>query len=183
MNTQKFKGDAEELKYDACAQPLLDAIGLQLDDFLSGAYAAGPLGDILVTQNRAPLSQAMAQDIFRSSFSLIFQEFQVAGTFESYLVVFRKIFGDSVDVEFTVSAPGKLAIDITTTGLDLSNFVARTLVDGVYEFDNVIYSDDDGQDNIVFQTLKGFKSQYELEQMLFELVPEGVFTAITLNFA
>lgn len=180
---QKYKGDAIELKYEASASPLLDDLSLQKDEFFDGAYECFILGDLLYNENRAPLSNAIVQRIFRESFTAIFDSFLVAGTFESYIDVFTNIFGEDVEIDFTVPAPGKLEIDITATGLEESNFVARHIVNNHYSFDNVIYYEPGPvQDNIVFQTVKGFQTEYELRQMLFEMVPSGIYTTITLSF-
>ncbi len=127
---------------------------------------------------RSPLSNAIVRSIFRESFKEIFEAFIAGGTFESYLTVFRKIFGDDVVVEFTVPDPGKLEIDITAAGLEISEFLARYIEDDAYVFDEII--DYEG-DTIVFQGIKGFETQYEVEQMLRELVPAGIFTTISLT--
>lgn len=178
---QFFKGDSTEKQYYNSGAPAFDQIGTQKDAFFAGAYTCFPFGDMIYQTGRAPLTNAIKPEIFREAFSEIFASFLVAGTFESYLTVFRKIFGDSVDVEFTVSAPGKLAIDIEADGVEFFDFVARSIVDDAYVFDEII--EESTGDQIVFQTVKGFTIQYELEQMLFEMVPAGIFTAITLTIA
>ena len=176
---QYFKGDDQEKKMVAVATPLLNNLSLQKDEFDDDAYMSAPLGDMIYLQDLAPLAQAIDPLIFRDTFSQIFDSFVVAGTFESYITVFKKIFGDDVEVDFTVPAPGKLNIDIVATGLELSNFVARSIENNAYVFEEVVTMIDD--ENIIFQTVKGFQSQYELEQMLFELVPAGIFTNISLT--
>lgn len=175
---QVFKGDATELKMIAVMEPLNDLLSSQRDLFLDGAYTCVPLGNVLYDGGFAPLSKAISREIYSAAFSEIFQAFVDGGTFESYLTVFTKIFGEDVEVEFTVPAPGKLNIDITAPGTLLSDFIARRIEDNEYLFDEVI--DDEG-DNIAFFSFQGFESQYELEQMLFEMVPGGIFTTITLN--
>ncbi len=172
-----FKGDAQENKFYESAKPMSDALSQQKTLFFDEAYACFILGELLYDTERAPLANAIPRTIFRTSFSTIFDAFLVAGSFESYLTVFRNIFGDDVDVVFTVPDPGKLNIDITATGVEETLFVARSIDDDAYVFDEII---DDEDDNIVFQTVKGFQSQYELEQMLFEMVPTGIYTEITL---
>ncbi len=179
---QKFKGDDIENKYIASGTPLMDMLSTAKDEFFADAYNAGPLGDLLHDINRSPLANAITLEVFRTSFNTIYEAFRKSGSFESYLTVFRKIFGDDVDVEFTVSAPGKLTIDIVAQHLEENFFVARHVSHNVYAFDNVIYYDDTDQGYILFQSVKGFKTQYELEQMLFELVPDGIFTDINLTF-
>lgn len=175
---QYFKGDATEIKYAEAFRPIVEQIDLQKKTFFDEAYEAAPLGDILYDTNRAPLSNAIPREIFRDAFKEIFDSFLAAGTFENYLTVFRKIFGDTVVVEFTVPASGRLQIAIEAAGVELSKFIARHIEDNEYVFDYVV---DDVGDNIVFQTIKGFQTQYELEQMLFEMVPDGVFTEISLD--
>lgn len=182
---QYFKGDDLEKRFDNAGSDIISQIGVALDDFFDNAYDAMPLGDVLHDIARSPLADAIRPEIFRASFNTIYTAFTVAGSFESYLTVFRKIFGETVDVEFTVPAPGKLNIDIIADELEEFNFVARHIDDNMYLYDNVIWYDgiDDPGGNIIFQTVKGFHSQYELEQMLYEMVPAGIFTEINLTFS
>lgn len=175
---QYFKGDETELKFDAAGEPIMSELSLQKDEFLEGAYETGPLGDLIFDNDRSPLSNAIARDIFRIAFKEIFEAFVAVGTFEAYLTVFAKIFGDEAEVEFTVPAPGKLAIEITATGIELSGFITRYIQNNQYVYDQIV---DEVGDRIVFKSVKGFTSQYELEQMLFEMVPDGIWTEITLT--
>jgi len=177
---QFYKGDEnEQLMYDIGAE-ILAQISLGLQDFYNDCYNTFDLGALIYDNNRSPLSNAIPRQVFLESFNQIFQSFRVAGSFESYLDIFFKIFGDDVDVTLTVPGPGQLQIDILADEVILRNFVARRIEENVYEFDRVVTQDGD---QIVFQTIKGFKSQYELEQMLFEFVPAGVYTEITLDLA
>ena len=175
---QYFKGDALEIKFEDAFKGIVDLLGVQINAFETGAYAASPLGDILYDDNLSPLARAIARDIYRDSFKEIFESFEVAGSFESYLTVFNKIFGDEVEVVFTIPAPGKLEIDITADEVILSDLISRYVQNDQYTFDEIV--DYDG-DNIATQTIKGFQSQYELEQMLYEMVPDGIWTQITLT--
>ncbi len=175
---QYYKGDDTEIKMVGVAKPIADILSLEKDAFYAGAFSTGPLGDLIFTNRRAPLANAISQAVFRDSFPDIFDAFIAGGTFESYLTVFKKIFGDDVAVTFTVPGAGHLQIGIVAAGLEESIFFERHIVDNAYVFDDV--TDQDGID-IVFDTVKGFTSQYELEQMLFEMVPAGIFTEITLT--
>lgn len=175
---QNFKGDPTELKFRAVHEAVGGALSFQKGLFFDGAYETYPLGDLLYDERRAPLANAIPRDIFRESFYTLFEQFQEAGSAESYLYVFRKIFGDEVEVEFVVPAPGKLTINIQALGFEISDFVARYIQDNAYVYDNIV--DFDGN-QIVFQTIKGFQSQAELEAMLFEMVPAGIFTEIHLT--
>lgn len=175
---QYFKGDAKELKFYNSAKDTLENASSQKDVFFDEAYACFALGELLFDTDRAPLANAIKREIFRESFFTVFDAFVVAGSFESYITVFKRVFGDDVVIEFTVPSPGFLQINIEASGTAESDFEARYLVDNEYFFDTVV---DDVGDTIVFQTIKGLESQYELEQMLFELVPAGIYTEITLT--
>mgnify|MGYP003395307333 CR=1 FL=1 len=176
---QSFKnGDVLEKKFENSAAPVLNQLSIDKNQFLAGCQECGPLGDMIFESKRAPLSNAIKQSIYRTSFKEIFDAFIGVGTAEAYLTVFRKIFGINVAVTFTVPAAGKLNIDIVAAGVEISTFVARYIEDNVYLFDDVIDTD---LNNIVFQGIKGFQTQYELEKMLFEMVPGGIFTTITLT--
>jgi len=175
---QYFKGDSTEIKYDESAKTLLDIISVDLNTFFDESFDCFVLGDVIWDSDRSPLANAINKSIFRESFPAIFEVFLEAGSFEGYLSVFRNIFGDGVDVSFTVPAAGKLEIDITSDQVVLSDLVAREVVNNAYVFSEIIDHEDD---NIAVQSIKGMESEAEVEQMLFELVPDGIYTEITLT--
>lgn len=175
---QFFKGDPTELKYFNSGRTILGLLSAQKTEFYNECYGCFVLGELLYDNDYAPLSNAIPREIFRESFATLFESFLTAGSFESYLTVFRNVFGDDVEVTFTVPAPGKLNIDIVATGLQTYGLTVREIVDDAYEYFTLI---DDVGDRIVLQAVKGFESQYELEQMLFEMVPAGIYTEITLT--
>ncbi len=176
---QQFKAtDLTEKKVTDAFLTLLNELDASRDDFFNGAYSAYPLGDVLYVLNRHPLAGVLPQDVFRESFPEINELFTKPGTFEFYLSVFRKIWGESVEVEFTVPAPGKLLIDISALEIGLFDFVARKIVDNAYVLDEVI--DHDG-DNIAFQDTIGVKTQSQMNKLIFELSPGGVWIVITLS--
>lgn len=175
---QYFKGDDTEKKYYEAGRGISDNLSAQKDLFFNEAYECFILGEVLYDKELSPLANAIKREIFRASYFTIFDAFVVAGSFESYLTVFRRVFGDDVEVNFTVPGPGKLNIEIIASGTAEFDFVSRYLVDNEYFFDTII--DNEG-DTIVFQTIAGLESQYELEQMLFELVPDGIYTEISLT--
>ena len=175
---QFFKGTADELKYFNSVEPQSDTLSNQKDIFFDGAYACFVLGEVLYDNNYAPLANAIPREVYRETFSAVFEAFIAFGSFESYLTVFRKIFGDGVEVEFVVPNPGHLQINITAANLQTFDFVARSIEGNGYIYDNIV--DDEG-DQIIFRAFRGLESQYELEQMLFELVPDGIFTEIDLD--
>lgn len=176
---QKFKeNDALEDKVEAIAEPLLTVIGSDLDTMLADADESGPFGDMIWESQRSPLASAIRKEIFRVGFKQIFESYVSVGTFEAYITVWKKIFGDSVDITFTVPGPGELDIEIETDIVELHDLVARRIESNIYLFDDLV---DYNGDNILVQTIKGFQTQYELEQMLFEMIPVGVYTTISLS--
>lgn len=162
----------------ASADSILDFAGEQKDDFFDGAYSCFVLGELLYDSARAPLANAIDRVIFRELFSTIFDAFIVAGTFESYISIFQNIFGDDVDVQFTVPAAGRLQIEVQATGVLEATRLSREIVSGVYVYSDRITTENE---NRVASIPKGFQTEYEAEQMLFEFVPGGIFTEITLT--
>lgn len=183
---QHFKGDEEELKFYNAGVPVCDQLALSKDQFFNQAYECFVLGDLLYDSGRSPLANAIPKKIFRESFPIIYESFVFVGSFESYLTVFRHIFGTSVEVTFTVHdpedeespEPGVLLIDIVAAGVQLYDFTIRRIEDNTYIFSRLITHDGNV---ILLQGVKGFQSQYELEQMLYEMVPQGIYTEITLT--
>lgn len=175
---QFYKGDEKELKIFNSANGVLANLETGKEELFDNAFRAYPLGDVLYDSGRAPLENAIPREIFRESFATIFSSFLEAGSFESYLEVFRNIFGADVDVTFEVPGPGKLNIDIVAAGLAIFDLIGRSIQDDVYVIDEIV--DREGN-NLVGQSLKGFETEYELEQMLFEMVPDGIFTQISLT--
>ena len=173
-----FKGDDLEKKFFNAGQGPFDVDSSAKDDFFDDAYSCQLLGEMIWNTKRSPLANAIPLDVFKTSFKDLYNSFVNVGTFEAYLSVFRKIFGESVDVQFTVPAPGKLNIEINASGTSTFNFVVREIVDNAYVYSNLVTHDGD---QILLESYIGFKTQYELEQMLYEMVPAGIFTQITLD--
>lgn len=176
--TEFFKGDALELKMYNSGLPSMQAIGLSLDDFWNGCYEMVPMGEFLWDEKRVPLTNAIKREVFINSFKQIFEAWSFCGTFESYILVFKKIFGEDAVVEFTVPGPGKLQINIESSGVQLNQFIARTIVDNAYVYDFVV---DDVGDNICFATVLGLETEDELNKVLFTMVPAGIYTEVSLT--
>lgn len=176
---QAFKGDEQEKKFYDVFASVSTLVSDSLDQFFAGAFTTAALGDMLFETRRTPLANAIKQEVYRDAFSQIFSDaFVKVGTFEAYIAVFKAVFGDDVSVEFEVPGPGKLNITIAAEGVELSNWVAREIVDNAYVESDIV--DEEGE-NIAFQTVKGLESEYEVNVMLFEMVPAGIFTQISLT--
>lgn len=177
---QFFKGDELERQIDAAFAKATESQGYSLSNFYNQAYSTIPLGHFLFDNQLVPLSNAIRRDIFADAFSQIFEAWAFAGTFESYLLVFKKIFGDNATVMFEVPGPGQLNIDVESDGTETSPFVARRIVNNQYIYDNVVTHDGD---RIVFRSFKGIESESELEKILFIMAPGGIFTQVSLTIS
>lgn len=179
MSEQYFKDtDEKEKKFALCFSPILEDINRSLDQFHDGAYTCFKLGEVLLALKRSPMVGVVSDETFIQSFAAIHQFFTRPGTFEFYLEVFRKIWGDDVEVEFTIPEPGKLEIAIDALSASEDFAMARYIVDNQYFFDELI--DHEG-DNLIFQTTQGIKTQAETDALLRELHPVGVWVEATLT--
>lgn len=207
---QLFKGDALELKMAEVGLAPANSIALSLDLFFQGAYSSRPLGEFLYDQNRIPLVNAIKREIFIQSFRELLDAFAYAGTLESYISLFKKIFGEDVQIEFTMQGPsgglaeyafiddegdfivdgdgdvlyfgepfaaGRLNIDIQTAADTEFNATIKEIFNEQY-FESQ-FVDSDG-DNLVFSSLLGIETESELRAIVFVLVPNGIYTEISL---
>lgn len=176
---QRFKeNDETESKVIAVAMPTLNALGGERDDFFNGATTAFGLGEVLYDLDRDPMSGVISRDVFVKSFPAIHQLFTRPGTFEFYLEVFRSIWGNSVEIEFDVPSPGVLTINAVVLELDQFNLAAREIFNDLYEFNEII---DHENDNIVIRDTIGIKTASEIDALMNELAPEGIFVVTTLT--
>lgn len=179
FSPQPFKENDElEARVSAALAAAIEPTNIALDAFYAGAETCFQLGDALYEAGRSPLVDAIEQEAFRQVFFTLFSFFERPGTFEFYLTVFRAIWGDDVDVEFTIPSPGVLQIDIEAATLTNYNFVERHIVDNEYLFDEVVT---DTGDNIVFRLLSGIRTQEQVDVLMRELAPAGIYGTATLT--
>lgn len=179
MALQKFKeNDVKEGKVRDIALPLLSLLGTDRDAFFEQAYEASPLGQVLYNLKASPLARAISEANFVMAFSAIHKLFTRPGNFEFYLEVFRLIWGEDVDVEFVVPAPGKLIINVEALAISLDFLMARTIVDNAYVYDEFV---DENGDNIMAQVTSGIKTQSEADALIYEFYPAGLWVQINLS--
>ncbi len=177
--TQKFKGDALELKIEAAGKPAFDLTGLALDEFYDGAFTANDFLLMLYDSGRMPFSDRVPRDSFVAFFKEALARFPSTGTFESYIFIMKAIFGERTDVQFAVPAPGKIEMIVNAEAALDFGFQAREYVDGAYIIHDMVTMDGEG---IIFQGISGIDSEAELTQLLAELIPAGIFADIALTF-
>ncbi|MGN1058374.1 MAG: hypothetical protein ACI4Q7_03370, partial [Candidatus Avelusimicrobium sp.] len=88
-----FKGDDAEKKIVAGANSLFQVLGGEMRLFLQNAYKGEGLGRVLYDAEMAPLVNVLPRDTFAGTMNALLENFQQAGTFESYISVFKTIFG------------------------------------------------------------------------------------------
>lgn len=177
---QRFKeNDVTEAKFIAVAMPILELLGEDRNQFFTEAFTCFLLGDVLYELDRDPMAGVITQEIFRESFPAIHQLFSRPGTFEFYLTVFRSIWGSEVEVEFIVPSPGVLQINIEAIDIAGFTLLLREIQDDQYVYSELI--DHEG-DLIMVQDKVGTKSQAEIEALMNELSPYGIFVETSLIF-
>lgn len=176
---QRFKeNDAMEGKFIAVAMPILELLGEDRNQFFTEAFNCFLLGDILYELDRDPMAGVITQEIFRESFPAIHQLFSRPGTFEFYLTVFRSIWGPEVVVQFTVPSPGVLHIEIQAVDIAEFTFLLREIVNDEYVYSDLI---DESGNLILAQDKVGTKSQAEVDALINELSPYGIFITANLT--
>lgn len=175
---QAFKeNDPKELKVRSSFDPALTLISNNRSEFYSGAYTSHGLGKVLFDLKNDPMARVLDEETFLESFPAFHELFTRPGTFEFYLQLFRSIWGDQVDVEFVTPNPGCLEINISALSSRKDSFGAREVSGNAYQYHEV--SDHDG-DIIAFQTSQGIKTQQEVDRMIAELHPQGIYLTINL---
>lgn len=177
--TQKFKGDTTELQMEAAGSLPFDICTIELESFLSGCYDSNPFLLMLYDAGRMPFVERVPRDAFIGFIKQAIPNFPTTGTFETYLFILKSIFGPETVVFFEVPAPGKITMLVSAGDILSFDWVA-TEFNGV-DIDTYSVIDNEG-DQIQFQGIAGIDSQAELEQLLSELIPAGIYPDITLAF-
>ncbi len=179
MITQKFKGDDLELRMEAAASPAFDLCSVALDEFLADGYLASPFLLMLYDEGRMPFSDRVPRDSFVEFFKEALERFPFTGTFEAYIFIIQAIFGSGSGILFDVPAPGKIEMLVNASSSLEFQFIAKEFIDGEYVESLIVDSDDN---LLQFSGISGIDSEYELKQLLAELIPAGIFPDITLAF-
>lgn len=179
ITPQRFKdNDVTEAKIISVFDAPLNDIDLSLNDFANGAYTSYGLGAVLYDTKRDPMSGVISRDIFIKSFPSIHKLFTRPGTFEFYLEVFRSIWGNSVSITFDIPSPGVLTINAVVLEFEEFNLAAREIVSNIYEFNDII---DHDADNIAVRDTVGLKTVSEIDALMNELAPDGIFVVTNLT--
>jgi len=177
---QYFKGDPKELKMIAVGEPVMDLTSAALDEFYEEGFNASPFLLMLYDENRMPFYTRVPRDIFVDFIKEALRIFPFTGTFESYLFILNAIFGIDSEVTFDVPAPGRLNIDVAAIANSEFEFMGREFIPGSgYELFNI--TDSEG-DELLFRGVPGIETEYELNLLFSEIIPDGIVPAISLSF-
>jgi hypothetical protein len=176
METEKFKGDETELKFEAAGQPALDQISISLDDFYANSFEASPFILMLYDQKRVPFYDRVKRIAFVEFYKEILKRFPVVGTFDTYLFVLGAIFGSVSDIRFDVPLPGVLYVDVNSASNLEFDFIGRDAEGNIFEM-----IDDQGY-NIAFRGISGIETAYDLELLFSEIMPAGISPHVSLSF-
>ena len=177
--TQKFKGDAVELKMEAAAKPAFDSTGAALDAFLASGYEASPFLLAMYDEGRMPFADRVPRESFVAFIKEALARFPFTGSFESYLFILEAIFGSGSGVLFDVPAAGKLEIAVNAASSLEFDFVFYEFIDGETVISNAV----DHLDNqLVLGGISGIDSEFELQMLLAEIIPAGIFAEVVLAF-
>ncbi len=163
----------------AAGRPPLDLCSAELDAYFAGCYEAADFLLMLYDSARMPFSDRVPRESFVSFMLQAIPNFPVTGTFESYLFILRSIFGANTDVLFDVPAAGKLSMLVNAAASLEFDLVVREFVDGAYVFYNLETQD---EEQIEARGIAGIDSQAQLEALLAEIIPAGIWPDITLGF-
>lgn len=179
METQKFKGDDFELQMEEAGKPAFDRCSVALDEFYEGGFTSEDFLLMLYDEGRMPFSDRVPRDTFTRFIRQAIANAPFTGTFESYIFLLKSIFGENTQVLFDVPAAGKLEMEVSASDTIEFGFTAKE-----YDDDgNVILIDmvtSEGE-YLEFLGISGIDTQAELEQLLSELIPVGIWTDITLT--
>lgn len=177
MTPQYFKGDAKEIKFDTVGKGPIDLTGLALDQFYDEAFDCAEFLLMLYDEGRVPFSDRVPRDAFVSFLIQCIANANFIGTYESYIFLVNGIFGEGSSIFFGTPVAGKITMIISSSSTANFTFVARELIDGGYEYFDMVTGDGE---TLEFVGFPGIESEAELQQLLAEFIPAGIYADITL---
>ncbi len=168
---QCFKGDDIELKISGSGSQVFAQLLADITAWFNDAYNSAGLGEILYDNNLTFLTQSISRDIFIKNYGEILRHWEYLGSFESYYIVLRQIFGPSTQVRFERISPGALKIDIAAKQLEFFKWLMRV------GKGRLVISRTNSQ-NIYLRAAAGITHFYEVQGILNSLIPAGIYVEI-----
>jgi hypothetical protein len=177
VTPQYFKGDATEIKYYQSGSDIMDLQAGFLDEFFEGAFDNAVFLLMLYDEGRMPFSDRIPREAFISFLIECIANVNFIGSYESYIFLITRIFGAGSSVFFEETAPGVLTLTASATNTIDYDFVVREVIDGEYVVSELVTELDE---QLIFAGFPGIESEAELNQLLSEFVPAGIYPDITL---
>jgi hypothetical protein len=182
IEIQKFKeNDENESKVIESFLTVSDPMEDDFDSFYVNAYSSYKLGDVLFELQRDYIASAISQELYRIAFYKIHELAATIGTFETYLEIFRAIWGPDVDIVFSSPGDGILNINAGNLGVAVFDWVAERISGGGFAFDPIV-DQTVPPDQIVFQSTIGINVQEGMDRFIKMISAHGVTTTCTLVF-
>ena len=179
---QKFKDTELENKIIDSVKPVFDLINVNQNSFFEDAYFCQKMGELIYDNALIPNLRAFQRNVFIRAFHEIFEAWSFCGTFETYIEVFKKIFGESALIEFTVPAKGHVQINIETSELETIKLEYKEIEGFTFRYGDILVRDEHGNEEpLLVRFPLGIETQQELEAIIFSMRPAGVYTEISLT--
>lgn len=177
MIPQYFKGDANEIKMDTVGSEIMDISGHALDQFFDEGFLAADFLLMLYDEGRMPFSDRIPREAFIAFLVECIANANFIGTYESYIFLIQSIFGADSIIFFEETDPGVLTMTVSASNSVTFEWVGREF-NGV-SYDSIEMVDDTG-DRLAFSGFPGIDSEAELQQLLAEFIPAGIWADISL---
>ncbi|MGB2579397.1 hypothetical protein AAIR98_001316 [Elusimicrobium simillimum] len=178
--TQFFYKDNVELKFYGAAEDVFSKLKDELSLWFEKAYSDEQFGGVLYDNAVTPLTGVVARDIFVKHFNQIFEMWRYGGTFESYLYVFRHIFGEESQITFERAAPAHLKINIVSSKTGYFEWIVNKKVDNNIVDSGAIVERKDSLP-VFFQQQLGITDFREVQGILNSLNPSGIFLEVDFS--
>lgn len=166
MTIQLFDEKIETEKFYNSFLGVFNYLEVQRNRFYDNCYFVNALADFLY--GSVPASQAMPIEEWRMSFNHIIQAFNLSGTYETYITMFKGLFGNNALITFEILNPAdlKITIDISSGG------GASQEDEFITELEDVVTTDE--LEAIVFIKILEQINDADLQSVLQATTPVGI---------
>ena len=137
--------------------------------WISDAYKNHQLGQMLHESNSFELGAYLKEAFIREKYDLVVEAFAHLGTYEAYILLLKATFGEDITIVFTNPSAGVLNVTVDNYGVDGDNLTTQVP-------DNLTTQ---VPENLVTRKIDSLLSPKEMELLLQQMVPEGIFATFT----
>lgn len=175
-DVQLFRDREFSIRFDRWIAQLKNLQSAFLWNFNDNIASSKTFGEFIYDNNLSDLVPFFSREYFSNNWTAIISAFEVAGTFECYLIVIRSAIGEGTIVNFEVPSESHLIINITNpTGLNQwSAYSSQELKDVIP--DQIQYPDS----TLVFQQSISNLTINEMLKLIELLNVNGVYVEVNL---